>query len=528
MAPRSQNDASPLAVSSDSAPSGAMGRGSVAGGVVDPKRLRLLTPNVSIPTDRSVGKTVLYWMSRDQRVQDNWALLHARDIAVASGGRLMVVFALVPRFLEATLRQYDFMLRGLREVEAELLELRIQFKLLTCDYGQHARVFTAFCEKHKVSAIVCDMSPLRTPLAWTAEVATSVGAAGVCVVQVDAHNVVPVWQASNKQETAARTIRSKITLQYGTFLKEIPRLEAFVIVTDSKEEAADGSKDGNASAPVDWTKVEASLEIDRSVLPVADLVPGSKAALEQLQGFCSERLSIFAEKRNDPNVNALSGLSPYFHFGQISAQRCALVVKRTAADATSGKAALEKGCEAFLEESIVRRELSDNFCWYQQNYDSLDGAAGWAQETLEVHSIDKREYIYSAEELEGARTHDDLWNASQLQLVRDGKMHGFLRMYWAKKILEWSETPAAALAICIRLNDRYSVDGRDPNGYVGVMWSICGIHDMGWKERPIFGKIRFMNYAGCKRKLNIPNFVRRYSSDDGLAKDVVMKKQRLA
>ncbi|CAK9015387.1 unnamed protein product [Durusdinium trenchii] len=171
---------------------------------------------------------------------------------------------------------------------------------------------------------------------------------------------------------------------------------------------------------------------------------------------------------------------------------------RKVGEAKGASSSVQKGCEAFIEESVVRRELSDNFCFYNDKYDSLEGAAAWAQQTLKDHAKDKREHLYTMEELEGGKTHDDLWNASQQQMVQEGKMHGFLRMYWAKKILEWSPSPKEALQRSIELNDRYELDGRDPNGYVGCMWSICGVHDMGWKERPVFGKIRFMNYAGCK------------------------------
>jgi len=255
--------------------------------------------------------------------------------------------------------------------------------------------------------------------------------------------------------------------------------------------------------------------VDRTVMPVAGFTPGSKAAHVKLHEFIQNRLAVFADKRNDPNVDALSGLSPYMHFGQISAQRCALTVRKADENPPAGasKAAIGKGCESFLEESIVRRELSDNFCWFQPKYDSLEGAAGWAQETLATHQVDKREYVYSESDLETGKTHDDLWNSAQMQMVKEGKMHGFLRMYWAKKILEWTASPEEALRIAIRFNDRYELDGRDPNGYVGCMWSICGIHDMGWTERPIFGKIRFMNYAGCKRKFNVAGFVKKYQPE---------------
>jgi deoxyribodipyrimidine photo-lyase len=196
-------------------------------------------------------------------------------------------------------------------------------------------------------------------------------------------------------------------------------------------------------------------------------------------------------------------MSPYFHFGHISVQRACLEVQKQ-------KSKHKESVEAFLEEAIVRRELADNFCYYNKNYDNLNGATDWAKITLNAHRKDKRPYIYTRKELDEATTHDDLWNAAQLQLRKEGKMHGFLRMYWAKKILEWTETPEQGLEFAIYLNDRYNLDGRDPNGYVGCMWSVTGIHDQGWAERSVFGKIRYMNYEGCKRKFDIKAFIARY------------------
>lgn len=158
----------------------------------------------------------------------------------------------------------------------------------------------------------------------------------------------------------------------------------------------------------------------------------------------------------------------------------------------------------------MRRELTDNFCFYNKKYDSVEGAYEWAQKTLKDHAKDKRSYLYTREQLEKAKTHDKLWNAAQYQMVAEGKMHGFLRMYWAKKILEWTSSPQEALCIALYLNDRYELDGQDPNGFVGCMWSICGIHDQGWAERPVFGKIRYMNYKGCLRKFNVAQFEKKY------------------
>ena len=216
--------------------------------------------------------------------------------------------------------------------------------------------------------------------------------------------------------------------------------------------------------------------------------------MQQFQKFLKIGLSKFAELRNDPVLrDVCSNLSPWINRGHVSFQRLTMEVTKLNKYAT--------GSAAYIEEGVIRRELSDNFCYYEPNhYDSLTAAAGWAQETLQVHASDPREYLYSLEELEQGRTHDDLWNAAQLQVVREGVMHGFMRMYWAKKILEWTESPQVALRTAQYFNDKYALDGYDPNGFVGVGWSIMGIHDMGWKERPIFGKIRYMNYNGCKRK----------------------------
>lgn len=233
--------------------------------------------------------------------------------------------------------------------------------------------------------------------------------------------------------------------------------------------------------------------------------PGEIAAMDVLMGsqngFLTKRLKNYSVDRNNPcKSTALSGLSPYLHFGQISAQRCALEARKL-------KTSYPQAIDAFLEELIVRREVADNFCFYQPHYDSLQGAWEWARKTLMDHANDKREHIYSREQLEKAQTADPLWNASQLEMVYYGKMHGFMRMYWAKKILEWTRGPEEALEISIYLNDKYEMDGRDPNGYVGCMWSICGVHDQGWRERPIFGKIRYMNYAGCKRKFDVDRYI---------------------
>ncbi|XP_065333593.1 deoxyribodipyrimidine photo-lyase-like [Cloeon dipterum] len=448
------------------------------------KRIKVLSKASDVPEE---CKGIVYWMSRDQRVQDNWAFLFAQKLAIKNKVPLHICFCLLSKFLGAPFRHFKFMLDGLQEVQQECKKLEIQFHLLE---GEAASVLPAFIKAHDIGGVVIDFSPLRTHRTWVDELKKKLPST-VPLCQVDAHNIVPCWVASDKLEYGARTIRKKVMDKLPEYLTEFPLVAKHEYPAKFKAE------------PIDWTAVEEKLEVDRSVGPVSWAKPGSEAGLAMLNEFCCKRIKLFGSKRNDPNINALSNLSPWFHFGHLSVQRAIKYVQKF-------KSSHSESVAAFVEEAVVRRELSDNFCMHNPKYDSIEGTNNWAKETLEVHKKDKREYIYSLEQFDQAKTHDDLWNSAQLQMVREGKMHGFLRMYWAKKILEWTESPEQALEFAIHLNDKYNLDGRDPNGYVGCMWSICGIHDQGWGERPVFGKIRFMNYQGCKRKFDVNGFVSRY------------------
>ncbi|XP_038001563.1 deoxyribodipyrimidine photo-lyase-like isoform X1 [Motacilla alba alba] len=449
------------------------------------KRVRLVSQGSDLKDD---ARCILYWMCRDQRVQDNWAFLYAQRLALKQELPLHVCFCLVPKFLEATIRHYRFMLRGLQEVAEECAELNISFHLLL---GYAKDVLPAFVTEHGVGGLVTDFSPLRLPRQWVEDVRERLPE-DVPFAQVDAHNIVPCWVASLKQEYSAKTIRGKIHAQLPEFLTEFPPVVRHPHSPSCPAE------------PIAWEACYSSLQVDHSVKEVEWATPGTAAGMAVLKSFIAERLKSFSTHRNDPNKAALSNLSPWLHFGQVSTQRAILEVQKHRRNYKDSVA-------AFVEEAVVRRELAENFCYYNENYDSVQGAYDWAQTTLRLHAKDKRPYLYSLQELEQGTTHDPLWNAAQLQMVQEGKMHGFLRMYWAKKILEWTRSPEEALQFAIYLNDRYELDGRDPNGYVGCLWSICGIHDQGWAERPIFGKIRYMNYAGCKRKFDVGQFERRYA-----------------
>lgn len=429
---------------------------------------------------------VVYWMSRDQRINDNWALLYAQERALEIKRPLLVVFNLVPAFLGAASRQYSFMLDGLEPLVKKLADFNISFYLTV---GEPKQALLKWLDKQHVSMLITDFSPLRLSRRWKSDVA---GRLDIPVYEVDAHNIVPCWKASPKLEYAAYTLRPKINRLLPEFLTPFPRLKKHPHAFDHK------------TVKINWRNTLRNLPVDRSVEKASGLAAGEEAARDTLKKFLKTKLSEYGEYRNDPVLDVQSGLSPYIHFGHISAQRVALEVQRHDADI--------KSQEAFLEELIIRRELSDNFCFYNDAYDSIDGFPEWAAKSLDAHRSDPREYIYDVSEFESAQTHDPLWNAAQMEMVRTGKMHGYMRMYWAKKILQWSVSPEEALKTAIYLNDRYQLDGRDPNGYAGIAWSIGGVHDRPWFERDIFGKVRYMSANGCKRKFNTDEYIGKIKS----------------
>jgi deoxyribodipyrimidine photo-lyase len=435
---------------------------------------------------REVRKAVgtgptIYWMSRDQRLEDNWALFHAWVRAREAGRPMGVVFCLSPRYSLAGPRHYHFMIHGLQEMVAKAQDMGMPFFILR---GDPVRTLPPFLEEWKVSLAVTDFDPLREKGQWR-EAVMERSECGF--EEVDAHNIVPCWQASPKQEFSAATFRPKIRLHLPEHLPHLP------------------PRPGKFPH---WPGEVPNADLDSAFKELGDRpddrwVGGEAEAQRVMRRFANSGLQGYASQRNDPNLNAQSGLSPYLHFGMVSAQRVAVEV-----DASSTSPSDK---DAFLEELIVRRELSDNFCHYNPLYDSIEGFPAWSRVSLREHLDDRREHLYTLEELEAGRTHDPLWNSAQVQMVREGKMHGWLRMYWAKKILEWTEGPDQALRTVNELNDRYEMDGRDPNGYVGAAWSIGGVHDRAWGERPIFGKVRYMNLNGARRKFDVDLFVSRFS-----------------
>jgi deoxyribodipyrimidine photo-lyase len=433
------------------------------------------------------GKYILYWMQASQRAEYN----HALEVAVLKANELrkplIVFFGITDQFPEANERHYTFMLEGLKEVKHSLEERGIQMVIL----HKSPEIGVLQLAK-KASLALVDRGYLKIQKAWRDDASKKMDCP---LIQVETDVVVPVEETSPKEEYAAATIRSKIKR----------KLDAFLVPLKEHEPIIDSlSLDFDSFDIEDVEKAISKLRLDRSVKRVDSFHGGTKEANSHLEIFLESKLDRFPELRNDPTLDYLSYMSPYLHFGQISPLYIALKVSKTRS----------LGAEAFLEELIIRRELSMNFAFYNEKYDSLEAIPDWAKKTLRTHQKDRRPYIYSPKELESARTHDPYWNAAQKEMVIKGKMHGYMRMYWGKKILEWSKTPEEAFKVALYLNNKYELDGRDPNGFTGVAWCF-GKHDRPWGERTIFGNVRYMNDKGLKRKFDADKYVKMIELDKG-------------
>lgn len=432
------------------------------------------------------GRAVVYWMQRAQRAWDNPALDTAIELGNIIGKPVVVFFGLNPFVGGGNLRHYRFLAEGLRDIEAGLNSRRATFVLRA--YPDHR--LEPFLDEVRPALLVGDENPLRQMERWREQVAERVR---VPFWTVDADVMVPSRLLESEQY-AARTIRPRIHKQLDAFL--VP----------SSEPAARTAWTGGVAPTGQPPSIEIldGLPLDRSVGPVDGIRGGTSQARQVLRRFLADRLGSYGASRNHPEVDGTSGLSPYLHFGHIGAREVALAV--TASDGPPDAVA------AFLEQLIVRRELAVNFVRFNAAYDRLEGCERWARSALRRHGFDPRPYLYSPAQLEAAATHDPLWSAAQTQMTATGWMHGYVRMYWAKKILEWSESPERALETAIALNDRYEIDGRDPNGYANIAWAICGKHDRPWPSRPVYGSIRSMSFASTSRKFDATTYIQTWRS----------------
>ncbi len=439
--------------------------------------------------DKPVAKRayVLYWMQQSQRTRWNHALEFAVHQANALGICPVVLFGITDDYPEANERHYAFMLEGLQDV-AEALRRRGILFVLRHEPPHEAAVALAA----NAALVVTDRGYLRIQRDWRAHVARH---APCRVVQVESDVVVPVNIASNKEEYTAATLRPKIHRVISDYLQPL-RTEA--VAHSSLGLRLKGLDAGNPQ------RVLASLTIDRSVGAVSTFRGGEREAARLLRQFISRKLAGYASDRNDPAMDGVSHMSPYLHFGQVSPLELALKVR----EATHPESA-----DAFVEELVVRRELAMNYVEFNPRYDDYASLPSWALKTLAKHASDERRHLYGIRQLEDAETHDPYWNAAQQEMVRAGKMHNYMRMYWGKKILEWSASPEEAFHAALQLNNKYELDGRDANSFAGVAWCF-GKHDRPWGERDIFGMVRYMNDAGLRRKFDMDAYLKRVAAMD--------------
>ena len=430
------------------------------------------------------GRYVLYWMQQAQRASFNPALEYAIEVANREQLPVLVAFGLMDDYPDANLRHYHFMLEGLQDVATRLAARRIKFVLRR---GRPNDVAVALGED--AALVVCDRGYLKHQKAWRADVAARVPCA---LIQVEGDVVVPLEVASDRAEAAARTLRPKLLKVRDEYLRPL-----------KDADVQQSSLDLRIASGVDLSDLDSvlgSLKLDRSVLPVARFRGGTGEARRRLREFLNAKLDGYADARSEPGAFHCTQISPYLHFGQISPVEIALAVRDAEVSAPPDR-------RAYLEELIVRRELAANFVEFEPRYDDYACVPGWARATLEAHRSDSRPHVYSRDQLEEARTHDRYWNAAMREMRDTGFMHNYMRMYWAKKILEWSAEPEAAFRTILYLNNRYFLDGRDANSFANVAW-IFGVHDRPWPERPVLGKVRYMNAKGLERKFDMAAYLR--------------------
>jgi deoxyribodipyrimidine photo-lyase len=433
------------------------------------------------------GACVVYWMQRSQRGIDNPAL----DVAVEAANELklpvVVFFAPVPFYPHANLRHYRFLAEAIPDIAEDLSNRNIGFVLRR--FPEHSLL--QFCDEVKAALVIGDENPMREPESWRQKATKKLK---IPLWTVDSDVIVPT-KLLEKEQYAAHIIRPRLQAHLKTFLvaSKNPRAHAAWKKPKNLNSLDPASLEPKFDITEGW-------KLDRSVSPVTNWRGGSREAYGLLKDFVGNKLKGYGKNRNKPELDSTSRLSPYLHFGHISPIAIALAVQKSAAPMPDK--------EAFLNQVITWRELSINFVHYNPNYDNFECGEPWAHRTLAAHAKDHRPTLYTEKQLEHAETHDQLWNAAQMQMVNTGWMHNYVRMYWAKKILEWTKSPAEAHHIAVYLNDKYELDGRDPNGYAGIAWSVVGKFDRPWFERPIFGLIRYMSGESTGKKFNSKEYIR--------------------
>jgi deoxyribodipyrimidine photo-lyase len=457
------------------------------------------------------GKYVLYWMQQAQRIHGNPALDYAVSQAYERRQPLLICFVISSEVPEAQAAHYRFMLEGIAELAKELKKLNLDFRVYL---GNPVAIVSALAAE--ASLTVLDHGYLKWQRAWRDQLFDVLDQSSI--VELDTEAVVPVHIASIKEEYSAATLRTKLLkllpdyLSYADSPFQAPEMAAVTRMEDKRYQG------DTTDITRLWADVSEALSMPEPHSKCS-FKGGYKAALDKVSLFKKSRLQGYAQYRNHPELDYQSDLSPYLHFGQISPLDIIQRVKddedgfalRVLLAQRKKLSGVELNLADFLEELIVRRELSMNFCTYNEDYDSFACLPAWAKATLYNHLHDPRERQYSLMELENAATDDPYWNAAQNEMICTGKMHNYMRMYWGKRVLAWLENVEEAYEVLLYLNNKYSLDGRDANSYAGVAWCF-GKHDRPWAERDIYGMVRYMNAGGLNRKFDMKAYLQKVES----------------
>lgn len=449
---------------------------------------------------RAKAAFVLYWPQMNRRVNSNHALEFAAKLANDRGLPLLVYEGLTCTYPFANDRMHTFVLEGVPEMARRLKARGIGYHFFLRRTRKSANDLLykmAAC----AAAIVTDDYPTFIARRHNASVP---GKVDIPYIVVDSSCIVPMSRI-DKREYAAYTIRPKIHRMLAHYLQPVE------VVPVRREFKLDLQEEATQVTDANVPELVASCEIDHGVKPSLSYSGGMLAAERHLNEFLEHRLARYNSDKNEPSKHATSDLSPYLHFGHISSLEVALRTKDHVGEHTAQ-------ADAFLEELIVRRELAFNYAARVSDLESMGNVPDWARKTMDEHARDRRDFTYSREQFEAAQTHDPLWNATQKELLLRGKIHGYYRMYWGKKIMEWSAGYGEALETMIRLHDQYALDGRDPNTYTNILWCF-GLHDRPWGTRSVFGMLRYMSYEGMKRKTNVEAYLKEIEFLERTGKD---------
>ncbi len=430
---------------------------------------------------RKPARAVVYWMQRALRIGDNPALDTAVETANILSLPVVIYFGVIPNYPNANLRHYHFLQQGLRDAQEDAAQRGIGFVV-----RRAPETLEAFLEEVQAALLIGDENPCREPERWRRVLARRLK--------------IPYWTVDADVIVPSRVFNRSFALlhHFRPHLKaELPR---FLV---APHKAAPIHKWNPRRTPSTFNLATDITDgfnmLDRTVKPVDSFVGGARAALRRLKDFIRHDLAAYDTNRNRPETAGTSRLSPYLHFGNIGPLTIALAVNRAQISSETK--------ERFFEQLIGWRELAVLFVRHEPNYDNWECAAPWARASLLEHASDPRSYKYTFDQLDRAETHDDLWNAAQRQMATIGWMHNYMRMYWAKMILAWAPDPATAFDWAVILNDRYELDGRDPNGYAGIAWAIVGKLDRPWFNRPVFGLVRSMSGASTAKKFDAAAYI---------------------